>query len=109
MSSRNAYLSDAERKRALSLSRSLFRAQDMMASGERDAAKLLNAVRAGMAAVDIDYVELVDANTLEPAERVEGPVMLAVAAQVGNTRLIDNIRFDPAGKASKTFAGAEAD
>lgn len=109
MSSRNDYLSGDERERALSLSRSLFRAEAMLENGERDARKLVDAVRKGMASVDIDYVELVDAETLEPVERVEGPVMLAVAAFVGNTRLIDNIRFDPAGRAAKSLAGAEAD
>jgi pantoate--beta-alanine ligase len=47
--------------------------------------------------VKIDYVELVDAETMRPVERVEGPVLLAVAAVLENARLIDNVKFDPAG------------
>lgn len=109
MSSRNAYLTEEERSRALSLSRSLFRAQALLEAGERDARRVVEAARDGMAPVKIDYVELVDANTLEPVERVEGPVMLAVAAFVGNTRLIDNIRFDPSAQTAKALARAEAD
>jgi pantoate--beta-alanine ligase len=66
----------------------------MMRVGERDSAKVVAAVREGMADVDIDYVELVDVETLEPVERIAGTVMLAVAAYVGPTRLIDNIKFE---------------
>ena len=93
MSSRNAYLSPEERDRGLCLSRSLFHARDMLEAGERDARKIVDVVRDGMANVDIDYVELVDADDFQPAESVSGTIVLAVAAFVGKTRLIDNIKF----------------
>ncbi|HXT97064.1 MAG TPA: pantoate--beta-alanine ligase [Polyangia bacterium] len=92
MSSRNAYLSPAERARALSLSRALFAARDRAAAGERDAKTLVEGAR-GMLDVDrLDYLELVDAATLAPVARVEGPSALLVAAFIGRTRLIDNVR-----------------
>jgi pantoate--beta-alanine ligase len=95
MSSRNQYLNNGERERALCLSRSLFAAREQLETGERDAGKLVRAVRQGMAAVDIDYVELVDAGTLEPVSEINGDILLAVAAQLGETRLIDNIKYSP--------------
>ncbi len=94
MSSRNVYLSPEERTRALCLSRALFRAEAMMKAGERDAAAIVAAVREMMVGVEIDYVALVDADEMTPRSRVEGKVLLAVAAQVGKTRLIDNIKFE---------------
>ncbi len=97
MSSRNRYLSAEERVRALCLSRSLFAAMDMMRGGECDAEAVKAAVRAGMRDVKVDYVELVDAETMRPVDRVEGPVVLAVAALLESARLIDNVKFDPAG------------
>ena len=95
MSSRNVYLTARDRARALCLSRSLFAAEKAMRDGERNGAAIKRAVCDGMREVDIDYVELVDAETMKPVECVEGPVMLAVAAQVGAARLIDNIKFFP--------------
>ena len=97
MSSRNRYLSPAERLRALALSRSLRAARARFDAGERDAATLIAEVRSGLqAAVDlrVDYVELRDAETLRPLEVVQQPAVLAVAAYLGPTRLIDNIRLD---------------
>jgi pantoate--beta-alanine ligase len=93
MSSRNAYLSAEERQRALALSRSLFRAREMFEGGERNAAAIVDAVRGGMTGTDIDYVELVDADEFKPVDCVKGTVVLAVAAFVGKTRLIDNVKF----------------
>lgn len=93
MSSRNRYLNAEERERALSLSRGLFAAEAMMKAGERDPRRVVETVRAAMSGVRIDYVEMVDADTLQPVERVEGTVLLAVAAFVGPARLIDNIKF----------------
>ena len=93
LSSRNQYLSAEERQRALCLSRAVLGAQDMLEAGERDAAKIVATVRETMADVDIDYVELVDAEEITPVDRVEGTVLLAVAAKVGSARLIDNIKF----------------
>ena len=93
MSSRNAYLSPDERQRALCLSRSLFAAHEQLVAGEQKASHLIAQVRKGMESVDIDYVELVDAETFHPVTSVQGTVVLAVAARVGTTRLIDNIKF----------------
>lgn len=94
MSSRNTYLSAEERQRALCLSRSLEEARRMLEAGERDAATLIAAVKKGMGAVQIDYVALVDAEEMTPLETVSGTVLLAVAAFVGKTRLIDNIKYE---------------
>lgn len=93
MSSRNAYLSPEERARGLSLSRALFYGRTLMECGETDAKSIVDEVRARLTNVDVDYVDLVDQFSLKPVEKVNGPVMLAVAAFVGKTRLIDNIRF----------------
>ncbi len=97
MSSRNAYLDPEQRKRALVLHRSLLRVQQLASAGERSAARLLAAGREEFAAenrensVRLDYFEIVDPDTLDPVEDVSGGALVAVAAYVGNTRLIDNI------------------
>ena len=94
LSSRNTYLTPEERRRALCISRSLFQARTALEQGERDPRKLVDAVRRGMAEVDeIDYVALVDAEEITPIESVAGTILLAVAARVGATRLIDNIKY----------------
>lgn len=95
MSSRNQYLSPAERERALCISKALFAAVDMMERGEDDARLIVETVRSALGDVEVDYVSLVDGDEMTPVDHVDGPVMLAIAAMVGKTRLIDNIRFDP--------------
>lgn len=95
MSSRNQYLSAEERERALCISEALFAAKGLMEVGECDARLILEFVRGRLSCVEIDYVSLVDGDELTAVERVEGPVMLAVAALLGKTRLIDNICFEP--------------
>jgi pantoate--beta-alanine ligase len=92
LSSRNAYLSAEERERALSLSRALRAADAAVAGGRRDAAEVLAAARAELdaAGVEPEYVELLAADDLSPAERVNGRTLLAVAARIGRARLIDN-------------------
>ncbi len=95
MSSRNRYLSAEEHERALCLSRSLFAAEQMVRDGVRDAKAIVEFVRAGMADVQIDYVKLVDADTMQPVERIDRPGVLAVAAFVGPARLIDNVVLNP--------------
>jgi pantoate--beta-alanine ligase len=97
MSSRNQYLTAPERLRALALWRGLSKGREMLAAGERDAAAILDAVYQTLEPeVDrVDYVELVDAEEMTPVARVDRPVMLAVAAYVGETRLIDNIKYTP--------------
>jgi pantoate--beta-alanine ligase len=98
MSSRNAYLNPEERGRALVLQRSLQRAQQEFQAGERMAAKLISAAKDVMARephVALDYFEIVDPDTLDPVERISQTTLVAVAAYVGSTRLIDNIVIDP--------------
>ena len=99
LSSRNAYLSADERLRALSLSRALLAARESFEQGERDAARLVDCARATLhltPGVRLDYLELRDAETLaELHGRVTRPAVMAVAAFVGTTRLIDNQRLAP--------------
>ena len=92
LSSRNAYLSDAERERALGLSRALRAAESAVASGRIDATAVLDAARCELdeAGVEPEYLELRSAQDLSPVERVNGSTLLAVAARVGRARLIDN-------------------
>jgi pantoate--beta-alanine ligase len=93
LSSRNIYLSAAERAQALVLSRAVREIETLIAGGERNAAPLLQAAReifATEAAVRVDYIELVDWATLLPVERAAPGNLFAVAAYVGTTRLIDN-------------------
>ena len=93
MSSRNAYLSPAERTAALCLSTGLAAAEAAYRTGERDAAKLVAAARAPVEReplARIDYVELRDADELTEIVHVERRAVLAMAAFVGTTRLIDN-------------------
>jgi pantoate--beta-alanine ligase len=93
LSSRNAYLSAAERKQALVLNRSLRRVEELVAHGERRVDALIAAVLemfAAEPAVHIDYIEIVDWATLEPVETAAPGSLFALAARVGNTRLIDN-------------------
>ena len=94
MSSRNAYLSPEERKQALVLSRSLKQVQSLLAQGERSAIRLIDAgkeVLAEQPAVKLDYFEIVDPDTLDPVPDISGGALIAVAAYVGSTRLIDNL------------------
>jgi pantoate--beta-alanine ligase len=93
MSSRNAYLSTEGRARARALSRGLFAARARAEAGERDGAALIGIARAALEGqVDrIEYVELRDAETLAPLAVRDRPGVLAVAAYVGVTRLIDNV------------------
>jgi len=93
MSSRNTYLSPDERKAALSLHRSLERAREWVSRGERSAlvlAKEVSEVIQSEPLVRLDYVEVCDAQTLEPVERIEGDTVIALAAYIGKVRLIDN-------------------
>jgi pantoate--beta-alanine ligase len=92
LSSRNAYLSDQDRRRARALGRALRAAESRVAAGERDARAVVAAARAELEAAGIepDYLELRSATDLSPVERVNGSTLLAVAARVGRARLIDN-------------------
>jgi pantoate--beta-alanine ligase len=94
MSSRNAYLDPQQRKQALVLHGALMRVKKSWEAGEDAAEKLLAAGREEIAAensVRLDYLEIVDPNTLDPVDRPASGALVAVAAFVGPTRLIDNI------------------
>jgi len=99
MSSRNAYLSDDERLRALALSRALLSARVSFEQGERDAGRLVDCARQTLhltPGVRLDYLELRDAESLaELHGRVARPAVMAIAAFVGTTRLIDNQLLAP--------------
>ena len=92
-SSRNTYLSEDERKAALVLSRSLKEGKKLVDDGEKDAAKVKKTITDIIEKeplAKIDYVEVVDWNTLEPVEKIDGPILTAIAVYIGKTRLIDN-------------------
>ncbi|MGZ3613224.1 MAG: pantoate--beta-alanine ligase [Thermodesulfobacteriota bacterium] len=98
MSSRNTHLLPEERKAALSLNRSLQKAKELLQKGERDAGQILQEVKRILQAeplVNIDYAQICDACTLEDVNRIEGDVVVALAAYLGKTRLIDNLVFHP--------------
>lgn len=98
MSSRNAYLNREERSRALVLQRSLQETRQRFQAGERIAAKLISAAKEVIApepGVVLDYFEIVDPDTLDPVERISQKTLVAVAAYVGSTRLIDNVVLGP--------------
>jgi pantoate--beta-alanine ligase len=94
MSSRNAYLDPERRKQALVLHRSLLRVKKIWEDGERDAVKLIALAEEEFAqekSVRLDYFEIVDPDNLDPVENIAKGALVAVAAFVGPTRLIDNI------------------
>jgi len=103
ISSRNHYLSPEERQRALSISRGLMQARQLVAEGVRQTNRLLATMQhtildvgnLGRIPVSVDYVAAVDPMTLKPIETIVGPTVLAAAARVGGTRLIDNVAIEP--------------
>jgi pantoate--beta-alanine ligase len=98
MSSRNALLSREERRRARALPAALEAASELASGGERSAGALLDGARVAMEpfGVEPEYVALVDPETLEPVEKLTGAALLALAARVGEVRLIDNAVLRPA-------------
>lgn len=93
MSSRNARLSETERRTSLCISRALNSAQEMVTRGERNTEAVLQMVRDTLSkdgGVRLEYASLCHLETLEEASRVSGPTLLAIAVWVGNVRLIDN-------------------
>ena len=94
MSSRNAYLSPEERKQALVLQRALARVQFLVGRGESDVKSLIDAGKQVVAeepAAKLDYLEIIDPDTLEPVSSLSSGALVAVAAWIGATRLIDNV------------------
>lgn len=92
-SSRNTYLSASEREAALILSKAIFAGRDMVKAGERDAKKVVEAMTEIIKSeplAAIDYVEMVDVETMQPIDVIEGNILCAIAVKIGKTRLIDN-------------------
>jgi pantoate--beta-alanine ligase len=107
LSSRNALLTPNDRARALALPAALRAATALAAGGERSTAALLDAARLAMRPFDVEpeYLALVEPDTLEPLELLEREALLAIAARVGEVRLIDNTTLSPAA-ADKDASGA---
>jgi pantoate--beta-alanine ligase len=94
LSSRNQYLDPTQRRQAIVLHQALQHAQELVAAGERDAAVIQQAAAARIAATPgavLDYLVLVNADTLDTLDRLQDNVLIAVAARFGTTRLIDNL------------------
>ena len=94
LSSRNVRLAPGEREQALAISRGLFQAAEQVDAGERKAERLENTVLRSIASLQIDYVKLSSLQTMQPITELDRPAVLAVAATVGEVRLIDNVAFD---------------
>ena len=94
LSSRNVFLSDSERARALGISAGLFAAADAIESGVVEAGELHELCRSRIGDVDVEYVQLADQSEAQPLRVLAEPAFLAVAAKVGETRLIDNVAVD---------------
>jgi len=98
LSSRNAYLSAEERKAATVLHRALDAARSELAAGVRDALQLQGVLHRTLRAerqARVDYAEIVDAESFEPAARVSKPSYILLAVFIGQTRLIDNLYIEP--------------
>jgi len=96
-SSRNTYLNEEERKAALALSKAIFYGEEMIRNGERKAEVVLSAMRSIIEEeplAKIDYVEMTDADSIEPIETAQGRTLTAIAVYIGKTRLIDNFIVD---------------
>ncbi|EKF49382.1 pantoate--beta-alanine ligase [Thermosipho africanus H17ap60334] len=93
LSSRNTYLNDEERKEAVRLYKSLLRAKELIESGEKDVEIIKNEMKKILThpLLRIDYIEIVDEENLEPVEKIDRRVIIAIAVFVGRARLIDNM------------------
>lgn len=96
-SSRNTYLNEEERKAAPVLYKAVCLGEELMRGGERLAGVILEEMRSVLKSeplANIDYVEMVDADSIEPIDRAEGRTLVAMAVYIGTTRLIDNFIFE---------------
>lgn len=96
-SSRNTYLSPEERKAALVLSRSIFLGKELVENGECDCAKIVATMTAEIEKeplAKIDYVKIVDLDTMQQVEKIGGGILTAIAVYIGKTRLIDNFMYE---------------
>lgn len=93
-SSRNMYLSPEERREALGLQQALKTARRLYREGERDAHRIITAMQTGIeqiASARVDYIAIMDRDTLQRVQRIEAPILVALAVHIGKTRLIDNL------------------
>ena len=96
-SSRNTYLSIEEREAALVLSRSIFLGKEMVEKGERDCKRILAAMTEEIEKeplAKIDYVKIVDLDTMQQVEKIDRGILAAIAVYIGKTRLIDNFMYE---------------
>ena len=96
MSSRNRNLNPIERRSATVLYRSLQRAKELIEGGERNAEKVIVAMQALIGqekSARIDYIEIVNVDSFEPVDGIEGEILIALAVFIGDTRLIDNLHI----------------
>jgi pantoate--beta-alanine ligase len=104
LSSRNAYLSAGERNAATVLHQALVAVRDELSRGVRDAMQLQTALRRILGAeplAQVDYAEIVSADTFEPVVRVARPTYAVLAVFIGKTRLIDNLLIEPVSAGSE--------
>jgi len=97
LSSRNQFLSPAQRQAGLVLFRSLTRARNLLEAGERDSAVIFSAMNELIRQeplAELDYIAIVDTQTLEPLKQISGDALVALAARFGKTRLIDNLLWE---------------
>ncbi|MEO0812198.1 MAG: pantoate--beta-alanine ligase [Myxococcota bacterium] len=96
MSSRNKYLSQTERAWALAIPRALDRVATQFAQGDRSVSRLMHTASGTLDEVplDVEYIRIVDAESLRPLTTINGPALIAIAARSGSTRLIDNRLLD---------------
>jgi len=94
LSSRNLRLRPEDREAALAISRGLFQAAEQVDAGERRGERLEGTAMRSMRWLEVDYARLASQDTMQPMETLDRPAVLAVAAHVGQVRLIDNVAFD---------------
>ncbi len=98
MSSRNTYLNESQRKAAVILSKSIKIGKELVMAGEMDASEVISQMKAVIESeplTRIDYIKVVDSNSLVAVDRIDRPVLVAIAVFIGTTRLIDNFSYMP--------------
>jgi len=98
MSSRNAYLTPEQRKTALCLYSSLVKSRERIQEGEKNVSTLIREMSSYITSrfeTEIDYISICDPDTLDDVDKIEGPILIALAVKVGKTRLIDNMVISP--------------
>jgi len=96
MSSRNTYLNESQRKAAVILSKSIKIGKELVMAGEKDSSEVISQMKAAIESeplARIDYIKVVDSNSLVAVDRIDGPVLVAIAVFIGTTRLIDNFSY----------------